>query len=128
AVVLGVGLVTFVAPLTATVMAAADADHVGAASGVNNAIARAASLAGLAVVPVASGLAVASGALEVTDAYRSALVLAAVVAAVAGPAMFLGLPSSARAPRTVRKHHCAVDGPPLQPDPRRCSTDASNVT
>jgi EmrB/QacA subfamily drug resistance transporter len=123
AVVLGVGLVTFVAPLTATVMAAAEADHVGAASGVNNAIARAASLTGLAVIPVVSGLTVATGAAAITDSYRSALVVAAIVAAVAGPAMFVGLPASLRSPRTARKHHCAVDGPPLQPDPRRCSIE-----
>ena len=44
AFVFGLGLVTFVAPLTATVMAAADQRHVSVASGVNNAIARAASL------------------------------------------------------------------------------------
>ncbi len=44
AIVFGLGLVTFVAPLTATVMAAADPNHVSVASGVNNAIARAANL------------------------------------------------------------------------------------
>jgi len=47
ALLLGCGLVTFVAPLTATVMASADPDHVSTASGVNYAIARAASLGGL---------------------------------------------------------------------------------
>src|SRR5262249_49776989 len=88
AVVLGCGLVTFVAPLTATVRASAEADHVSAASGVNNAVARAASLVGLAVVPVVSGLTAASGAAEVTDAYRSALMIAAAVAVIAAPVMF----------------------------------------
>ena len=39
AIVLGLGLVTFVAPLTATVMGSVSADHVSVASGVNNAIA-----------------------------------------------------------------------------------------
>jgi EmrB/QacA subfamily drug resistance transporter len=120
AVVLGCGLVTFVAPLTATVMAAADPAHVSTASGVNNAIARAASLIGVAVIPVVSGLTAASGAQDVTDAYRSALVMAAVVAAVASPVMLAGLPGSIRAHRTVRPLHCAVDGPPVLPDPRRC--------
>ena len=47
AIVFGIGLVTFVAPLTATVMAAADPNHVSVASGVNNAIARAAALTAL---------------------------------------------------------------------------------
>ena len=45
AVLFGLGLVTFVAPLTATVMGAVDPDHVSVGSGVNNAIARTASLA-----------------------------------------------------------------------------------
>ena len=120
ALLFGLGLVTFVAPLTATVMAAADPDHVSIASGVNNAVARAAALAGLAVVPVLSGLSSAVGAEPVTDAYRRALVMAAVVAAVAGPLMAVGLAARARSPRTVRSLHCAVDGPPLQPDPERC--------
>jgi EmrB/QacA subfamily drug resistance transporter len=119
ALVFGVGLVIFVAPLTATVMAAADADHVSVASGVNNAVARAASLAALAVVPVVSGLSSADGRDEVTDAYRVALVIAAVVAAIAGPLMWFGLrrrdrPTCADCARHVL---CPVDGPPLQAEP-----------
>ena len=72
AIVLGVGLVTFVAPLTATVMGSVSPDHVSVASGVNNAIARTASLAALAVIPVVSGLASAVGPAAVTDAFRTA--------------------------------------------------------
>jgi EmrB/QacA subfamily drug resistance transporter len=120
AIVLGCGLVTFVAPLTATVMAAADPDHVSTGSGVNNAIARAASLAGLAAIPVAAGLTTASGIDAVTDAYRTALTIAAAVVAVATPVMLFGLPGRIRSAHTHRRLHCAVDGPPLQPDPRRC--------
>lgn len=119
-VVFGLGLVTFVAPLTATVMAAADPDHVSVASGVNNAIARAASLAALAVIPVISGLSVATGPAQVTHSYRLALVIAACVAAAAAPLAFIGLAPHARAPRTVRRVHCTVDGTPLEPDPDRC--------
>ncbi len=120
ATLLGVGLVTFVAPLTATVMASADPDHVSIASGVNNAIARAAGLGGLAIVPVVSGLTSAAGGAEVTHAYHTALVIAAGVTAVAGPVMLLGLPGSIRLHRTARRVHCPVDGPPLLPDPRQC--------
>lgn len=120
ALVFGLGLVTFVAPLTATVMATADPDHVSAASGVNNAIARAASLAALAVVPAVSGLSSATGAESVTDSYGIALVIAAVLAALGGPLMAIGLAERRRPPRSARRLHCAVDGPPLQPDPDRC--------
>lgn len=120
AVVLGLGLTTFVAPLTATVMASADPDHVSTASGVNNAIARAAALAGLAVIPVIASLPSATTAGEVTDAFRTALMVAAVLAAIAGPLMAVGLAPNARTRRSARKLHCAVDGPPLQPDPQRC--------
>ena len=119
AVVFGLGLVTFVAPLTATVMAAADPDHVSVASGVNNAIARAAGLAALAVIPVVSGLSRAMGPAQVTHSFRLALVVAASVAAAASPLAFIGLGPIALARRTARRVNCAVDGPPLQPDPAR---------
>jgi EmrB/QacA subfamily drug resistance transporter len=117
AVVFGLGLVTIVAPLTATVMASADPNHVGVASGVNNAIARTASLSALAVVPVISGLSVATGPTQVTHAFRLALVVTACVAAAAAPLAFVGLGSRTRAPRTARHVYCALDGAPLQPDP-----------
>jgi EmrB/QacA subfamily drug resistance transporter len=55
-VVFGVGLAALVAPLTATVLEAAPADHAGIASGVNNAVARAGSLFAVAALPVAVGL------------------------------------------------------------------------
>ena len=120
ALVFGVGLVTFVAPLTATVLAAADPAHVNLASGVNNAIARAASLAGIAVVPAAAGLATATGVAAITDSYRTAMLVAAGLAAAAGLIMAMGLAPQGRSQRTAREVHCPVDGPPLQPDPARC--------
>ena len=121
ALVFAVGLVVFVAPLTATVMAAAaDPDHVSVASGVNNAIARAASLASLAVIPVVAGLSEASGAREVTTAFRTALVIVAIVAACAAPLCFVGLRASDRGRRSARRVVCPVDGAPIQPDPQRC--------
>jgi EmrB/QacA subfamily drug resistance transporter len=126
AIVFGLGLVTFVAPLTATVMAAADADHVSVASGVNNAVARTASLAALAVIPVVSGLTSATGPAEVSHAYRVALVIAAIVAAAAGPLMLIGLGAKVRPARTARRVHCAVDGPPMQADPERCPLAAAS--
>jgi hypothetical protein len=52
----GVGLALLVAPLTATVLDAAPDHLAGVASGVNNAVARAASLLAVAALPVAVGL------------------------------------------------------------------------
>jgi EmrB/QacA subfamily drug resistance transporter len=125
AIVFGLGLVTFVAPLTATVMGSVSEDFVSTASGVNNAVARIASLAALAVIPVVSGLSSAAGASEVTDAYRTSLVIAAVIAIAAGPVSYFGLTVRTSARRSARRSYCSVDGPPLQPDPNRCPVDAS---
>lgn len=59
-VVFGLGLCLTVAPLTATVLASADVRHAGVASGVNNAVARAAGLVAVAAIPAAVGLGAAS--------------------------------------------------------------------
>ncbi len=54
--VFGVGLTLVVAPVTATVLAAADSRQSGMASGVNNAVARVGSLLAVAVLPLVAGL------------------------------------------------------------------------
>jgi len=124
AVVLGLGLVTFVAPLTATVMGSVSSDQVSIASGVNNAIARTAGLASISVIPVVSGLTTAAGAADVTDSFRISLIITALVAAAAAPVCFVGLRGRVRCAPSARRLHCAVDGPPLQPDPRQCPVPA----
>ncbi|MGW0946110.1 MFS transporter [Streptomyces sp. NPDC002623] len=62
--VLGFGLVTLVAPLTATVLASVDVGRAGLASGINNAAARAAGLVAVAALPLLTGMG--------PEAYRSA--------------------------------------------------------
>ncbi|MER5518536.1 MFS transporter [Streptomyces sp. NPDC002763] len=61
--VMGVGLVTLVAPLTASVLASVDTAQAGIASGINNAAARAASLIAVAALPLLAGMG--------PEAYRS---------------------------------------------------------
>ncbi|KUN79181.1 MFS transporter [Streptomyces griseoruber] len=61
--VVGLGLVTLVAPLTATVLASVDVSRAGLASGINNAAARAAGLVSVAALPLLTGMG--------PDAYRS---------------------------------------------------------
>ena len=56
AVVFGFGVAIMVAPLTATALAAAPADHAGVASAVNNDVARAASLIAVAILPALAGI------------------------------------------------------------------------
>jgi EmrB/QacA subfamily drug resistance transporter len=56
AVVFGLGIAAFVAPLTTAVLGALGPQHAGIASGVNNAVARLAGLIATAALPLAAGL------------------------------------------------------------------------
>jgi EmrB/QacA subfamily drug resistance transporter len=83
-VVLGLGLATTVAPLTAVVLAAVDDHHLGVASGVNNAVARVASLIGVAAIPVVAGVDLAAAVGTGLPGYRTALLIAAGLCVVGG--------------------------------------------
>ncbi len=85
----GFGLATMVAPLTATALSSAPASHAGAASGVNNAVARTGALLAIAAVPVAAGItgdAIADPQLFATGFRTSMVVCAALFAAGAAVA------------------------------------------
>lgn len=115
--VFGCGLALTVAPLTATVLAAIDERHSGVASGVNNAVARAAGLIAVAALPALAGL-TGDDYLDPTafaDGFRTALSITAGLAALGGVVALATIRDDlAIHPRQARRWHCAVDGPPLR--------------
>ena len=89
--VFGLGLALMVAPLTATVLAAAPDEHAGIASGVNNALARAGSLLAVAALPVAVGLGGEDyeDPAVFNDGYRMAMIACAVLLTLGGVVSWL---------------------------------------
>jgi EmrB/QacA subfamily drug resistance transporter len=103
-VLFGLGLAMTVAPLTATVMADAGSGNSGIASGVNNAVARVAALAGIAVVGVA--VAGRSGADLDLDGYRVGMTMTATLMAAAGIVGVIGIQNPRR--RTAHSSRAGV--------------------
>jgi EmrB/QacA subfamily drug resistance transporter len=101
AIVLGAGLASTVAPLTATVLGAVDDDHAGIASAVNNAVARIAGLLAVAVLPAAAGLATSGDALDLVDGFPRAMLICAGLAVVGGVLAFF----------TIRRGAMVIDVP-----------------
>ncbi len=93
--VFGLGLALMVAPLTATVLDAAQDRHAGVASGVNNAISRTGSLLSVAALPVLVGLSGDDYAVpEVFDAgFERALMACAGLLLVGGITAWLLIPA-----------------------------------
>jgi EmrB/QacA subfamily drug resistance transporter len=115
--VFGLGLAAVVAPVTATVLAAAPDRYAGIASGVNNAVARTGSLVAVAVLPAVAGLTGAQYAdpTAMTRGWQTALLVCA-VAAVIGGLMALGVDN--RVLEVATEHHdphsCPIDSPPAR--------------
>jgi EmrB/QacA subfamily drug resistance transporter len=84
AIVFGLGLSLTVAPLTATIMASADDRHLGAASGVNNAVARLAGLLAVALLPAVVGLDTTGAAADLDQGVDDALLVAAALSVLGG--------------------------------------------
>ena len=149
--VFGLGLAVMVAPLTATALAAAPAEHAGLASGVNNAVARAAGLLAIAVLPAAAGIAGAdyTRPADFDAGFDRALLVAVAVLLLGAAIAAVGIsndtldtgsdggPESADLTHPDAAHdlpadentgcrptsHCAVGGPPLQIDASRTPGD-----
>jgi EmrB/QacA subfamily drug resistance transporter len=125
--VFAVGLVLTVAPLTATVLASADVRHAGVASGVNNAVARAAGLLAVAGLPAAVGLGAASyhSAARFSSGFDKAAIGCAallVVAAVLSAALIrndvLRPVDGDPVAQPECLTNCALGAPPLEPAAR----------
>ena len=78
-IVFGIGLTLVVAPVTATVLAAAETRYSGIASGINNAVSRVGGLLAVAVLPLIAGLTGDSfyDPAAMTDGFRTAMYVTA---------------------------------------------------
>jgi EmrB/QacA subfamily drug resistance transporter len=116
--VFGVGLAINVAPLTATALAAAPAEHAGIASAVNNDVARAAGLIAVAVLPAAAGITGDSylHPALLAHGFRNAVLIAAVFCAAGGVLAALTIRNPSRQPEPGRPqdHSCGLEAPPLR--------------
>ena len=121
------GLTLVVAPVTATVLAAADARHAGIASGINNAVARIGGLLAVAVLPVIAGLTGDAfyDPASMTDGFRIAMLSCGALAAAGGAIAWFTIssdvlhaepePGGARPTEVLHEVSCGAPGPLLRP-------------
>jgi EmrB/QacA subfamily drug resistance transporter len=126
-IVFGIGLTLVVAPVTATVLAAADERHAGVASGINNAVSRVGGLLAVAVLPLIAGLTGDSfyDPAQMADGFRVAMFASAGLAAAGGILAWLTIESDVLhaepvpggdAPTAILDDFsCGVSGAPLRP-------------
>ena len=113
--VFGAGLTLVVAPVTATVLAAADSRHSGIASGINNAVSRVAGLLAIAVLPLIADL---TGDRfydpeAMADGFRTAMTACAALAAFGGVLAWLTIRDDVL--EAEPEFSCAVTGPAVRP-------------
>ncbi|GAA2892488.1 MFS transporter [Actinoplanes cyaneus] len=116
-ILFGLGLALLVAPLTATALGALDDAHAGIASGVNNAVARAAGLLSVAVLPLAAGLGTGSltESAQLQPVYRNAMLICAGLMAAGAVAAFLAIPGRLPPKPSANRSFCDPAAPPVQP-------------
>ncbi|MFR9803418.1 MFS transporter [Pseudonocardia sp. RS010] len=121
--VFAAGLTLTVAPLTATVLGAAPDRYAGAASGVNNAVARAAGLLAVAVIPGVAGIGNAdySDPVAFGAGFRTALLIGAGLLVLGGLVSAVTIRSTLRADVPAAAPEAEPVGPPLERIPlERC--------
>ena len=120
-VVFGVGLAITVAPLTATAMSSAPAQHAGIASTINNDLARFGGLLAVAVLPALTDI---TGSVylpphALAAGLKTAVLISGGLCAAGGLLAAVTIVNPSRAPRPAGAPvseecmHCSLDAPPL---------------
>ena len=116
-VVFAGGLALTVAPLTATVLAAADERRAGVASGVNNAVARAAGLIAVAILPALAGITGSDYRMPeaLTAGFHQACLITAGLCLLGAMIAWVGIRNPIGPSEPIGSEaSCPVDGPPLR--------------